>query len=618
MKRFILYILVFAVCFSFAPTAYAEDVATIPTEFDVETYISAFLEQDMSPMLFALDQPPKLDFAKIGNKLTIEVKNYNDSSVLLVGEYSANDTLIKAHIIENVEAENYLETSGEYEEIFLWELPELIPQCASISTKCDYEIVEAANVDDWVVSANGHLLHSYIGDDTDVVIPNSYKGKRIYGIQNVIDNTHNEISEIHHYNIFNGRKDITSVKISEGIQVIGNFAFAYCGNMTGEISIPKTTYSIGAFAYYNCSGLTGSLNLSGLRSLQPYTFYGCSGLNGELVLPAVAEIGEGIFSACSGLNGPLNIPEGVNAIGDYAFMCDAAGGFTSLNLPSTLKKIGTLAFQKQTKISNAITLPKGLEYIGDFAFNHCSMISNSTLNIPASLKTIGGDYGVDENTDYGSHVFYDSFKKVTAFNVDSESQAFASVDGVLYSKDMNRLVAYPPAKTDTAFIVPNGVTQFDEMSFGYSKITDLTLPDSYKITQVPENVLNKTGNSLAVALYHNNKIVNVLTNDSNPNYKSIDGIVYSKNGKSLWYVPTHKTGTITVADGTERIEMGAFYVESASNPEAYTGITIPATVNYIDEYCLKAINLKMAKNITVDADNPNYKLDDNGKLVKKQ
>ncbi len=610
MKKAVLYIAVFLL--ALVQNVYAEKTVTMSTDILFEDDCPLTLSQTSEPVFFSTEVP-QLDYSRIDGVLTVEVSDYNELSTLLIGEYSADDVLIDAHIITEVKAENPISVSGEYEKIFLWEFPGLIPQCESISTECEYDIVEGVE-GEWEVSDDGHTLQNYIGDATDVVIPNSYRGKRIYYVENVPDITeaqYTKVSDIYHYNIFNSRTDITSLKISEGIKIIGNFAFAQCNKLTGKISLPESVYIIGKYAYYNCSGLTGDLDLSNLNDLYAYAFCNCSGLDGELTLPAMYGIDVAAFANCSGLKGKLVIPDGVAVIEKMAFSCDESGGFTELALPLTLKMIGAAAFQHQSSISNELSLPEGLVYIGDFAFSHCSKISNTVLEIPDSVKIIGGDYGVESNTGYGAHVFYDSFKNVTEFKADGEY--FTSEEGVLYSADRTRLVAYPPAKAVTEFIIPEGVTQLDEMSLAYSRITDLTLPDSYVIGEVPENVVNDTANNLAVALYHNNSIQNVWTNETNTAYKSVDGIVYSANGASLWYVPTKKTGTITVADGTERVEKGALYVEYKTGGETYTGIHIPASVNYIAEECIESINLRPLENITIAEENQYYTVVD-GKI----
>ncbi len=596
---------------------YQTAYAISPDEILVDNAELLASYQDDYPMPFSL--APKIDYSRLGGVLTVELSGYNADTVLLVGEYTADDEFLKAHIVYDVKDKNPINVTGSYEKIFLWELPSMYMQCESVSTKCDYEIVEGAE-GEWEVSEDGHTLYNYTGDDTEVVIPNSYLGKRINIVQNspaILAMSETEVlSNLHLYNVFNKRTDITSVTVSEGIKVIGNCAFSNCTQLSGEVLIPDSVYGIGAYAYFNCNKLTGGLDLSNVTKLQPYAFYLCQGLDGTLTLPSVSTIGQYTFAECKNLKGSLVIPEGVSEIGNGAFAQSRSDGdgFTALTLPSTLKKIGMGAFQYQISISNELILPEGLEYIGDFAFNHCTKFSNTVLDIPKSLKIIGGDYNVSQNTGYGSHVFYEAFRNLEAFN--ANSQYFKSEDGVLYSADITRLVAYPRAKAGTAFAVPEGVVQFDEMSLSYTKVTDLTLPDSFIIGDVPQNVVNKMANNLAVAFYHYNNIRNVWTKETNTRYASNDGIIYSKDGKDLWYVPTKKTGIITVSDGTENIRKGAFYIENSSpNAELYTGIHIPQSVMNIDENNITSFSKKTLQ-ITVDENNQYYEVAD-GKIKEK-
>ena len=84
------------------------------------------------------------------------------------------------------------------------------------------------------------------------------------------------------------------------------------------------------------------------------------------------------------------VPEGILAIGDYAFYgCDA---LTSVTLPDGLTSIGENAFSYCETLTT-ITLPEGLTSIGDYAFYGCDALTSVTL--PDSLTSIG-DYVFDD------------------------------------------------------------------------------------------------------------------------------------------------------------------------------------------------------------------------------
>ncbi len=485
-----------------------------------------------------------------------------------------------------------------------------------------FEIAEG-EASDWRVSADGHTIEEYIGESVDtLIVPNMINGKRIFTVQNNTLLDQNTIGTLFgEYTSESGvNESAKTIQISDGIQVLGSFLFYQCSELSGSIELPSTIRAIGPYAFAGCSGITGDLDLSGCVSLYSYAFAGCSGLNGELTLPVIENIPTGTFIDCP-FSGELEIPDGVINIGNYAFAMNSSStnGFSSIRLPETLKTIGAVAFQYRSSMKNTLSLPDSIEHIGDFAFNHCTGFSNTELYIPCNVKTIGGDLLIaqglsSENTGYGGHVFYDAFYKNAGFSSD-DTGSFIAVDGVLLSSDGTRIVSYPIAKTDEAYVIPEGVTQLDEMSFGRTNVKSITLPDSFIFsTTVPENIVNTNGNNFAVAMYVYNKCEQVLTKDTNQNYTSIDGIVYSKDGTTLWYVPTMHDSVI-IEDGCTTIKDGAFFCSGSSTYTKWGTVTIPATVKNIEPNSLYFLNNSGAT-ITVDENNEVYTVSNN-KIIKK-
>ena len=614
-------ICVFAVATDFVGNDAGFGNSAIPDEY---LYFEDYTAKNVRLFAKSDDNPPYLDYSLLDHTFTVEVENAVAAGAfsLVVVEYDANDAPVNIHIIKDVKTENVIENvHGEYEKAFLWNFSNMCPACVSISTKTDYEIIEGED-GDWSVSPDGHTLYAYLGEDTDVIVPNSYHGKRIRDILNqpaiaarTAQTTYGQMS------IFGGRTDITSFVIPEGIVRLGPCSFSEC-SASCPITIPDTVTYIGNYAFRNCTNLTGSLDLSGLTTFQTSAglqFAFCRGLDGTLIVPEVEIIPKYAFYDCRNLQGGINIPSGVKEIGEYAFSCDAAAKFTSLSLPDTLERIGKAAFQRQASIQNELILPEGLEHIGDAAFNHCGSISNTTLTIPQSLSSIGGDAA--ENTGYGCHVFYDAFKNVSSYEVAAGNEYFKSESGVLYSKDGTRLVTYPPAKADSTFTVPEGVTQIDEMSLSYSRFTTLYLPDSYVISEtVPENVVNNKANTLAASMYHYNNLKNVFVKETNPNYLSINGILYSKDKSKLWYIAPKVTGGITIVDECTEIMQGACWMEENDyRGEIYTSIYIPSSVMTINENTLNDLNRKTNNSqtrfiINLDSANRSFIINSEGKI----
>jgi hypothetical protein len=83
----------------------------------------------------------------------------------------------------------------------------------------------------------------------------------------------------------------------------------------------------------------------------------------------------------------------------------------------------------------------------------------------------------DRVTDIGEGVF-DSCSSLTAITVDARNPAFSSVDGVLFSKDMTTLIAYPGGKKSSSYTIPDSVTSIGDWAFANTPLTSITLPNS--------------------------------------------------------------------------------------------------------------------------------------------
>ncbi len=249
----------------FGANTYAADFVPAPEFKNFEAVHTFSGMRESVQLLSDVYTAPKMDFSRLNGSLTVEVSgDLAAGAVLFIAEYSDVGELLKTHMIEEVKTENTVSVSGAYERAYLWNFAKMTPLCGSITTKADYEIIEGIE-GEWEVSSDGHTLYCYTGTSKDVVIPNSYKGKRIYSIENVpaINNsTFTETSAYKKCNLFGGRTDITSVKIPEGIKIIGSLVFFGCTQITGDVSLPSTAYLMGSYTFYNCQNMTGELDLS--------------------------------------------------------------------------------------------------------------------------------------------------------------------------------------------------------------------------------------------------------------------------------------------------------------------------------------------------------------------
>jgi len=97
-------------------------------------------------------------------------------------------------------------------------------------------------------------------------------------------------------------------------------------------------------------------------------------------------IENGVLTEYNGPGGVVVIPEGVTAIGSYAFLHNPnRNEITSITLPDSVTKLYDDAFQFCTGVKN-IRLSKNLKKIGWGAFQYCSSLTN--LTIPKSVTHI--------------------------------------------------------------------------------------------------------------------------------------------------------------------------------------------------------------------------------------
>ena len=430
------------------------------------------------------------------------------------------------------------------------------------------------------------------------------------------------LKEIGRNSFYNCNKLTGNLVIPEGIEIINSSTFSGCSSLSGTLTLPSTLKSIGDVAFQNCSGLKGNLIIpEKIETIGDATFNKCSGFDGTLTLPSTLKsIGNGAFQLCSGIKGDIIIPEGVETIGTHAFnKCSGCDG--TLTLPSILKSIGRAAFQDCSKLRGELILPEGLEYIGSFAFSKCTSFENTTIKIPASLSKMGEDYELNgNNVGIGSHFFYNfgaNVRKFEAFEVEEGNNNFVAKDGVLYTKDLKRLVCYPRNKKDTTYEIQEGVELLDQMSIASNMtLKTLVIPDSLIIERKTYPGFTwENDQPLIFSLYNYNAIENIETKETNPNYKSVDGVLYTKDLKELVYISSGRTKEVIIPDGVETIRERSIYWSQVAR--SVSKIYIPSSVVNISDNALSSINNGFIKKIEISEDNPSFTLDSNGKLIRK-
>ncbi|MBR6806894.1 MAG: leucine-rich repeat protein, partial [Clostridia bacterium] len=232
-------------------------------------------------------------------------------------------------------------------------------------------------------------------------------------------------------------ENIQSVVLNEGITSVGKFSFVRCKYMTSA-TLPSTLKVIKNSAFNNCRSLVSITFPSGLTTIETSAFAECTALR-EIVIPeSVKTFGTSVFSHCYSLN-KVTLAEGLTSIPDSMFYnCDS---LTTINFPSTLKSIE------------------------DTVFRDCDGFTS--IHIPSHITSLG-------------YAVFGNCKSLTNITVDGANPTFASVDGVLFTKDLKTLVCYPAGRPGS-YTVPDGTVTIGEASFcDNAKLTDVVIPASVK------------------------------------------------------------------------------------------------------------------------------------------
>ena len=148
-----------------------------------------------------------------------------------------------------------------------------------------------------------------------------------------------------------------SIFIPEGVEEIGQYAFANLAGLQGDINLPSTVRILGSEAFVNTS--ICHINLpEGLEFIQGSTFYGCKYLQDTITIPStVIQIQSRAFYGCEKLNAVV-LPKGLEEIKDGAFEgCHSLYYVHSMN-PEPPRLDGS-AFNGIEKNECALVVPEG-------------------------------------------------------------------------------------------------------------------------------------------------------------------------------------------------------------------------------------------------------------------
>lgn len=208
-------------------------------------------------------------------------------------------------------------------------------------------------------------------------------------------------------------------------------------------------------------------------------------------------------AAADANNGTYAVREGVTKIMGHAF----SGNFKKIVLPSTLTDLNngypsftgfysqnqvaeiavaegnthyqvesgalvkidatngnTLVYYPPYHTGSSFTVPDDVTHVGAYSLSYNPNLTSVYLNKTVTAETNGVNelhnltiLGIPASVTKIEGLT-NKCEKISYYNVDEGNQTYASIDGIVFSKDKTKIVLYPPARPDTEYTIPEGTT----------------------------------------------------------------------------------------------------------------------------------------------------------------
>ena len=237
----------------------------------------------------------------------------------------------------------------------------------------------------------------------------------------------------------------------------------------------------------------------------------------------------------------------VKAIGRAAFYQNT--NIKSVTIPNTVEDIEEGAFADCTNLSN-ITLGNAVQYIAPYAFQKTKITS---INIPASVDNL-------------NNLAFFHCENLTQITIAENNKEYKAINGVVFDKEVTQILIYPYAKKDTTYTIPSTVKRIREEAFMNNYLQKIVIPKS--VDTIKTDLYCFTTPALTT----------IEVSSENPYFASVNGVLFSKDKKTIYAYPAGKTAeSYTIPTGTQIIEQNAFF-----KAKYLKYVTIPQTVTTME------------------------------------
>lgn len=324
--------------------------------------------------------------------------------------------------------------------------------------------------------------------------------------------------------------------------------------------------SIGPSAFYDCDALTSVVIPNGVTHIEEHAFLGCTSLADITVPNSVIAIGQNAFLECDTLafakyDNAYYLGNGENPY--FALIKVESEDIPSCIVHEKACVISGGAFAECESLLS-VELPSGILSIGSRAFSECTRLAS--ISIPNSVTSIRQDAFL--LCDALAFAQYDN----ALYLGNSENPYFALVK--LQSSEITTCTVHEEAR-----VIAEGMLHFAEL---------VSFTIGAGIESIEEG-----------AFMSCHSLASISVAPDNPSYSSIDGNLYSKDGKTLVQYAPGKTAThFAVPEGVTTIGAYAFY--ECLN---LTSVEIPNSVTKIGMlsfyHCMNLANIEIPKSVLI-------------------
>lgn len=427
---------------------------------------------------------------------------------------------------------------------------------------CYFYIVDGVN---YLISAP--LNTSYIA------LPDDYFGEKY---------------EINRY-AFYGREDIFSILVPSGVTKIGDFAFGECKYLS-SVTISDYVLSVSSSAFSACPIEEATVPVNFISSIPKTNLTSVTVIGSE----SSGNIPESAFKNCASL---LNVVIGKNVlgIGQYAF--SGCSSLMSVSVSDSVMTIGTGAFDNCYRLVEIINkalfkFEIGADSYGKIAkyaieiHNGASKIINSDGYLFYTYDNVNflvGYAGSEEKT-----TLPDNFKGENYVINDNAMRGIMSIKSLVVPSSVTKIGenAFLGCEALEELVLCENTVSIGKGAFDNCPIENATLPAKF-ISSIPTAKLITatitSGTKIEKHAFRNAalmtkisissdiaeiesyaflgcvSLVEISVDEDNANYKTVDGSLYTKDGKKIVQYALGKTDeSFAVLADTEEIGDGAF------------------------------------------------------------